>query len=164
MTADGEQEAPSMNVLIVYGTTYGTTEHLAHVLGSVLEPHHSVRVIHADEAGNLTADGVDLLMVGAPTQWHGLRLIIRPFLRGLAGHGFSGVAAVAFDTRGAGPKELTGSEADLISRHLRTAGCRLVAQPESFVVADAKGPLALGEEERARAWAARIVEAAAIVV
>jgi hypothetical protein len=97
-----------------------------------------------------------------PTQWHGLRLIIRPFLDGLASHGFAGVAAAAFDTRGAGRKELTGSEADVIARHLRTAGCRMLTAPASFVVADSKGPLASCEEERARTWATSVVEAAAI--
>jgi flavodoxin len=147
-----------MNVVVVYGTQFGTTHKLARTIGAALESEHSVRVLDAREASDLTAAGVDLLFVGAPTQMHGLRLLVRPFLDGLAGHGFAGVPAAAFDTRMDGPKERTGAQSDVIASHLERAGCRLVAPPESFIVAEFQGPLADGEDVRATAWARSVVE------
>ena len=149
-----------MNVLIVYGTQFGTTEHLAYVLASALEPEHQVRVARTDESRELSGDHIDLLLVGSPTQFHGLRLLVRPFLSGLRAHGFRGVPAAAFDTRGEGPVKNTGSEAEMISQRLASQGCRVIAPPESFVVADYKGPLARGEEQRARDWVREVARAA----
>jgi flavodoxin len=146
-----------MHVLIVYGTQFGTTHKLARAIGAALEADHDVRLLDPHEARDVTADGVDVLFVGAPTQMHGLRLLVRPFLEGLVEHGFAGMAAAAFDTRMPGPKERTGAESDVIASHLEQAGCRLVAPPESFLVAEFQGPLAEGEEARAQAWARSVV-------
>ncbi len=88
-----------MNLLVVYASQFGNTEHLAKTIGSALEPRHTVRVIAAKDARDLTGEGVDLLLVGAPTQMFGRRRLVRSFLDGLTRHGFSAVAAAAFDTR-----------------------------------------------------------------
>lgn len=56
-------------------------------------------MVRARDARALTGDGVDLLLVGAPTQMFGRRLLVRSFLDGLTRHGYGGVAVVAFDTR-----------------------------------------------------------------
>jgi hypothetical protein len=42
-----------------------------------------------------------------------------------------------------------------IGKHLRRMGCKMLAEPESFFVVGEGGPLEPGEEDRARAWAAR---------
>jgi flavodoxin len=147
-----------MNVLVVYASQYGNTERLAHVIGAALEPRHRVRVVAARDARALTADGVDLLLVGAPTQMFGRRLLVRSFLDGLGRHGFSGVAAAAFDTRMGTPTQKNAAEAEVIAARLEAAGCRLVAPPESFLVAGFTGPLVAGEDERARRWAASLGE------
>ena len=149
-----------MDVLIVYGSQFGTTEHLANVMAAALSPTHTVYVRHARETDRISGREIDLLIVGAPTQMHGLRLLVRPFLAGLAEHGFREVAAAAFDTRGAGSVEQTGSAAASIARRLERAGCRLVKPPEGFVVTDLKGPLAEGEEARAVAWVLDVAAAA----
>lgn len=148
-----------MEILIVYGSQYGNTQKLAQAMARALSPEHHVRVAHAPAARTMTAEGVDLLFVGAPTQMRGLRLLAKPFLAGLEGRGFAGVRAAAFDTRMGDFAQTVASEA--IARHLVGAGCRLVAEPEGFLVLGLDGPLARGEEERAGAWALGVVQAVA---
>lgn len=140
-----------MRILIVYASQYGNTQKLAQAMGQALAPDHEVRVVHAPAGRKMTAEGVDLLFVGAPTQMRGLRLLAKPFLAGLEGRGFDGVPAAAFDTRMKGFAQTVAS--DVIARHLVGSGCRLVAEPASFLVAGLDGPLVEGEMERAASWA-----------
>jgi menaquinone-dependent protoporphyrinogen IX oxidase len=145
-----------VNVLVVYSTRFGNTERLARAIASALEETATVRVVEASAAEQVHGDGVDLLIVGAPTQVHGLLLGVRGFLRRLKDRGFSGRRAAAFDTRLAGELAKTGSAAAVIGRMLQRAGLTLIVAPESFLVADYKGPLADREEARAMTWARRI--------
>ncbi len=144
-----------MRILIVYASQYGNTQKIAQAMSKALAAEHDVRVLHAPAARTITAKGVDLLFVGAPTQMRGLRLLAKPFLAGLEGRGFGGVPAVAFDTRMADFVQTIAS--DVIARHLVGAGCRLVAPPASFLVLGLDGPLAAGEEARAASWARSVV-------
>lgn len=150
-----------MNVLIVYGSQFGTTEHLARVMGEALTPEHRVQVVPEKSARSLTGEGLDVLLVGAPTQFGGQRILVRRFLNGLRDHGFAGVAAAAFDTRSPGEESKTGAAARIIEEQLRAAGCAVVAPPEGFIVPNYKG-LAPGEEVRARAWASNVVRSVAL--
>ena len=151
-----------MNVLIVYGTQYGTTEHIARRMGQALAARHIVQVAAVDEALPLTGDDVDLLLIGAPTQVHGWRLLVRPFLTTLREQAFVGVATAAFDTRMGGPTLGTGSAAEAIAKRARAAGCRRVAPPTGFHVSEVHGHPLPGEEDRAVAWALAAAEAVAI--
>jgi flavodoxin len=155
----GDDEETAVEILIVYGSQYGNTQKLAQAMGRALSPAHHVRVVYAPAGRTMTAEGVDLLFVGAPTQMRGLRLLAKPFLDGLEGRGFAGVRAAAFDTRMGDFIQTVASEA--IARHLVGAGCRLVAEPESFLVRGLDGPLARGEQERAAAWAVAVAQAVA---
>jgi flavodoxin len=145
-----------LNILVVYSSRFGNTERLARAIGAALEGDHRVRVVITGEAEDLRGDDVDLLIVGAPTQVRGLLLGVRGFLRTLRNRGFSGRRAAAFDTRMAGERSHTGSAADVIAKGLRSAGCQLAVEPESFLVADFTGPLADLEEQRASTWARRL--------
>ena len=151
-----------MNILVVYGTQFGNTEHVAAVIGTALEQRHSVRVVAARDARQLSAEGVDLLFVGAPTQMFGRRLLVRSFLDGLKRRGFTGVPAAAFDTRMGTPTEKNAAEAEVIADRLQAAGCHLIVAPESFLVRGFTGPLVEGEAERARTWAQAVVEHLAV--
>lgn len=146
-----------MDILIVYGSQYGNTQRISQAMAAALSPTHRVRVIQAAVASDVGGDAVDLLFVGAPTQMRGLRLLAEPFLDGLEDRGFGGTPAVAFDTSlDLGPQTL---ESDVIARRLEAAGCRLVAEPRTFLVLGLEGPLAAGEESRARAWARSVARA-----
>ena len=150
-----------MEILVVYGSQYGNTQRVAQALGAALAAEHSVRVVQAAVAGGLRGEGVDLLMIGSPTQMRGSRLLTGAFLDGLADRGFRGVPAAAFDTRmGDPPAGQVASTA--IDQRLRDAGCPIVAPPESFVVTDVEGPLAQDELRRAGAWARSVADAVAV--
>ena len=147
-----------MNVLVVYGSQFGNTERIARTIGAALEASHGVQVVGARDARALAGGPVDLLIVGAPTQMFGRRLIVRSFLDGLKRQGFDGVPAAAFDTRMGTPTEKNAAASETIAARLEAAGCQLVATPESFLVTGFTGPLAEGEEDRARRWAVRLAE------
>jgi flavodoxin len=151
-----------VNVLIVYGSQYGNTQRIAQAVARALEAAHAVRLVQAAEAAGVTGEGVDLLFVGAPTQMHGLRLLAKPFLAGLAERAFAGVAAAAFDTRMGAETDGRALESTVIEQHLVDAGCRIVVPAESFLVTGFEGPLAIGEDERAAAWARSVVAAAEV--
>ena len=150
-----------MEILIVYGSQYGNTQRIAQAMARALATEHRVRLLHAPMADAIAVEGVDLLIVGAPTQMRGQRILAERFLTGLE-RGFTGIAAAAFDTRIGGLVQTTA--ADVISRRLAHAGCRLVAEPVGFEVLGLDGPLAPGEEERAAAWALSLVERTAVGV
>jgi flavodoxin len=151
-----------MNVLVVYASQFGNTERLARVIGGALESRHHVQVVRAKDARDLTGKGVDLLLVGAPTQMFGRRLLVRSFLDGLKRHGLAGIAAAAFDSRMGTPTQKNAAEAEVIATRLQAAGCRLVVPPESFLVSGFTGPLVEGEEDRARGWALGVAERLAV--
>ncbi|MFN8622297.1 MAG: flavodoxin domain-containing protein [Chloroflexota bacterium] len=146
-----------MRVLIVHGSQFGTTEHLAHDMADAISALHEVEVVGAHEAESLTGAGIDLLVVGAPTQFKGHRLLVRRFLKHLESHGFTGCAAAAFDTRAHGDRGRTGSAAESIARLLSEAGCNILVPAESFTVEGMRGPLEAGEAERARTWIGGLV-------
>jgi flavodoxin len=151
-----------VNVLIVYGSQYGNTQRIAQAMARALEPAHAVRLVQVAEATGLAGEGVDLLLVGAPTQMHGLRLLAKPFLAGLGERAFTGVAAAAFDTRMGTETRGRALESTVIEQHLDDAGCRIVVPAESFLVTGFEGPLAIGEDERAAAWARSVAAAAEV--
>jgi flavodoxin len=140
-----------MNILVVYDSKFGNTEHVARVITERLGRRGRVTLIAAEEAPRTIPEVVDLLVVGGPTQSHGASPSLRGWLEAL--EPVHGVRAVAFDTRFAKPRWLTGSAAEVIARRLRRAGFQPVRDPESFLVAHAEGPLLDGELDRAAGWA-----------
>ena len=163
-----------MKALIVYESMYGNTHAVADVvaegIGAAVEvdvrPVHAVRTVPAD---------LDLLLVVGPTHMHGLSTAmsrsmaasaakedagklapgateqpgLREWLRDL--NAPRGARAAAFDTRGDACAAPTSSAARGIARRLRRRGLDVIDR-QSFLVADAEGPLEDGELARARAW------------
>jgi flavodoxin len=168
-----------MNALIVYESMYGNTKAIAEAIAEGLACEATLRSVH--EAGPIDQE-YDLVVVGGPTHMHGLstsmsrsmaasaakedagRLLpdategpgLRHWLREL--YRSPGTRAAAFDTRGDGKAALTGSAARGIAKRLKLRGYHVIGS-ESFLVADAEGPLADGELERAREWGASLAAA-----
>lgn len=151
-----------MNMLIVYASQFGNSERIARAMGEALSLGSTVQVLRADEATGLPGEGCHLLLVGAPTQLFGHRHLARAFLADLARGGRHGLPAAAFDTRMGTPTQKNAAESEYIATRLAEAGCRLAGPPESFLVAGLTGPLAPGEEERARRWALKVAERVAL--
>jgi flavorubredoxin len=164
-----------MRSVVVCESWFGNTEQVARVIADELAKHGEAEVVHVDEE-ILGLEGVDLLVVGAPTHVHGMSssmsrkaAIEQSGLVAEAGPGARGwleqlqdrpgAKAAAFDTRIEKSPMLTGSAAKGIAKRLRQHGFELVAEPESFFVLDTGGPLREGEVERAAYWAEGLAEA-----
>jgi len=146
-----------LKTVVLFESQFGNTKKIAETVGMQLQSEGPVSVA---PIGGFTAeclDGVDLLIVGGPTQAHGITPAMRQFLSKLNGKS-SKVQTAAFDTRIKGPGFLWGSAAKEIESKLRVAGFDVIAPPESFLVTLAKEPLLQpGEERRAGSWATSIV-------
>ena len=142
-----------MKFLVVYESDYGNTERLARAIAEALHEQGEARVAPVGGVSGLSDGEIDLLVVGAPTQLHGLTDGMREMLESLPKGALRGMRALAFDTRYRGPRLVRGSAAKEIAGLLRHLGCRLLAPPESFFVKGEEGPLEPGEEYRAKAWA-----------
>ena len=142
-----------MKTLVVYDTQFGNTERLARNIAEALHEHGEARVAPVAGVSGLHGGEVDLLLVGGPTQGHGLPGAMESFLRNAPAGTMRGTRALAFDTRYRGPRLLQGSAAHHIAGQLRRLGCQLLAPPESFFVTGEEGPLEPGEVDRARGWA-----------
>jgi flavodoxin len=145
-----------MNAVVVYDTQFGNTEQVARAIATELEKQGTVRLMLVDDATGVDLTGVDLLVIGGPTQAHGARPSLRTWVRGLPPASLPGISTATFDTRLRWPEFLAGSAARSIAKMLRHDGARLVVPPESFLVSGSEGPLMSGELERAGSWAATV--------
>jgi Flavodoxin len=170
-----------MKSLVIYESMYGNTHLIAKAIAEGLSEAGETKVMPIYQAVSDSLRGVDLLVVGGPTHVHGLsRSSTRKAAadaahdpeKGLtleaqgAGRGlrdwFEDVRdmtpkGAAFDTRVDMPSALTGRAARGIAKRMRHHGCKLVTQPESFLV-DKNNHLIAGEEDRARRWGAGLAQ------
>jgi len=168
-----------MRALVVYESMFGNTRKVAEAIGAGLRSCDNVEVAPVGEVTPEMLADVDLLVVGGPTHaWNLSRpptrqsavatahkpdsgLTLEPDADGpglrewFASIGELSCRAVAFDTRIKIPAALSGRAAKGIGRRLRQRGCTPAAKSESFFVSKAN-QLLPGEEERARAWGARL--------
>lgn len=141
-----------MNTLIIYDSTFGNTAQLAQVMAGKLGEHGTVRTALAGEAELAELQGIDLLLVGGPTQRHGTSPAMKALLERLPRRTLRGSGAAAFDTRYHMDAWKSGSAAHRIAGRLKRTGASLLVEPESFFVAEREGPLEAGELERAARW------------
>jgi len=142
-----------VNALVIYDSQYGNTERIAQAIADALGPGGQGRAVRVSKISPCDMEGVDLLIMGCPTQGWRPTLAIQSFLKHVQDGSWSGLAAAAFDTRFRGPRLLTGSAARRIAQSLQKKGCSLLLPAESFFVKGTEGPLQDGEIERAAAWA-----------
>lgn len=149
-----------MNSTVLYGSRHGNTQRVAEAIAGVPRARGEVGLLAVEEAAEHLSSGMDLLVVGGPTEGHGMTPAVAECLDRLALAGLHGVTAAAFDTRLRWPRWLSGSAASDIATRLRQAGAN-VLEPEGSFLVTMRGPaLRPGELERAEAWAACITTAA----
>jgi flavodoxin len=169
-----------MNALVVYESVYGNTRAIAEAIAEGLG---GAEVVPVHQAAN-RAEHAELLVAGGPTHVHGMSTTrsrqmaveavhedgdahhlepgvaeepgLRAWIRDLPES--KGGRAAAFDTRADKSPWLTGAASRGIAKRLRRRGYDVLGT-ESFLVEDSEGPLADGELERARAWAADLAKA-----
>lgn len=153
---------------------FGNTRTVAEAVAEGLSSRFVVDLTEVSHAPSRIREDVTLVAVGGPTHAFGLSrsrtrqdaatqadepLVspadgLRDWLEAVE-RPRSGVGAVAFDTRIDKPR-VPGSAARGAEKRLRRLGFRVAAPAESFFVTGTKGPLALGEVERARRWADQV--------
>jgi hypothetical protein len=165
--------------LVVFESLFGDARAIAHAIADGLSSTIPTDVVAAADAPAEVPGDVRLLVVGAPN--HALSMP-RPSTREGAMKQYGAevadpsrglhewldavqvvgqdTRAAAFDARSDHPKLLvkmdhaSRTEEKLLRRH----GLRIVAPAEHFYVADAKGPLLDGEQDRARQWGASLAK------
>jgi flavodoxin len=159
-----------MNALVIFDSTYGNTEAIARAIAAGLADGFEVRVARA-APGELVGGGAELLVVGGPTQRHGLSPGLEILFEGLPRGALRGRRAAAFDTRYHMSALLSGSAARGAAKRLERAGSTLIAPPESFFMErdrpssgekrrHAIERLEPGELERAAAWGRQLAASA----
>ena len=148
-----------MKVLVVYDSAYGNTEKIAQAIGGAFTAPHMVRVVKVGAAGPADLAGVELLIVGSPTQGGRGTQSIQKFLNDIPAGSLKNVRVAAFDTRmvpkGGFVKFLTrtfGYAAGRLGSVLTGKGGTEAAPAEGFIVEGKEGPLKAGEVERSAAW------------
>ncbi len=142
-----------MHALVVYDSQFGNTERIAAAIADTLRTTGEVRLAHVDPAHPLDLEGVDLLLLGCPTQGWRPTVAMQALLADLTPQRLHGRAVACFDTRFQKPRWITGSAARRMATSLRRMGITLLVPPESFFVEGTEGPLLTGELGRAAVWA-----------
>jgi flavodoxin I len=142
-----------VRALVIYDSAYGNTQRLAEAVAAVLEEFGCVRLLRAAETTASDVEGVELLIVGSPTQRRTITPGLRAFLQRVPAPAFGGLPTAVFDTRYALPRVLSGSAAHVLAKRLRARGALLLAPPECFLVTALPGPLQAGAIRHAQEWA-----------
>jgi flavodoxin I len=154
----------AMKALIVADSVYGNTRKVAEAIAGALD---GARVLEPADVDYGELRGLDLLLVGAPTQAGRPTPAIKAFLDNVPPGALENVRVGVFDTRidvsTKGPVlrfllgTVGGFAAPKIARKLHAKGGQLVAPPEGFIVEGKEGPLREGELARAAKWANALV-------
>ena len=88
-----------MKALVVYESVFGNTEKIAHAIGSAFIGSDAAKVMKASLVGAPDRIGIDLLILGTPTQGGRPLSGVKEFLDNLSPHALQGVGVTAFDTR-----------------------------------------------------------------
>lgn len=166
--APGAAARAPAHALVVYESMFGNTRTIAEAVAAGLAEGAAVELVEVGQAPTTLDRELDLLVVGGPTHAFGLsRRATREEAATVAHHALvspgrglrewlddlDGAVArtrvATFDTRF---RHVPGSAARAAARRLRRRGFALAAKPASFHVVSREGPLASGEEDRARRW------------
>jgi flavodoxin len=156
-----------VNSLVVYFTQFGNTQNVAETITSVLAGAGEARAMSLDGLTPAELEDVNLIVLGSPTHYQNLPKQVRAVLDTLPKGVLRGKQVAAFDTS----IETWGPLMRMTAAHrllpkLRKLGGTKVVPPETYFVTRGEAPesgerqdaLLEGELERARAWAASILE------
>lgn len=161
------------SALVVYESMYGNTQQIALAVAEGLSASLTVTVTEVGDAAETIPADIGLVVVGGPTHAFGMtrpatrsdaatkagravisaRRGIREWIEQLAPG--SSTAFATFDTRVYRPR-VPGSAAKKARKALASKGLPQAADPETFYVMGADGPLKDGERDRAKAWGERL--------
>jgi flavodoxin I len=147
-----------MKTLVVYDSLFGNTEQIARSIAAACSAFGPAQAMRVDATRMSELEGVDVLVVGCPTQGFRATPALRAFLDRIPGAVLRQLHVACFDTRIHMPWPLNGAAAPGMARQLHRRGVVPIVPPEGFFVLGREGPLADGELERAARWAEQIHE------
>jgi flavodoxin len=156
-----------MKSIVIYDSLYGNTEQIAQSINGALGTQGETTILRVGDIKMELLAGLDLLIIGSPTQKFKSTDGMKDFLSLLPRNALKGIKVAAFDTRLTQSKiagtpilphfvKIFGYAAESIAKALQKKGGELVIPPEGFYVKDTEGPLVEGELERAAAWALKL--------
>jgi flavodoxin len=148
-----------MRAIVVFDSAYGNTERIAKEIANGIGVQ-DVKTVRALEAGAADISGVELLVVGSPTQGGRPTKAVKDFLKALPATSLKNIKTAAFDTRITKGKTGTfarifGYAANRIEPDLKRCG-GVHLSSEGFGVKGTEGPLHDGELERAKGWGSKL--------
>ncbi len=145
-----------MNALVLYDSKHGNTEKIAQAIAAGLKEGGVATVECRALAASGEEDfrGRDLWVLGAPTHYGSLPFRFSALLKNALKEDHPGVKAAIFDTR---MKDFPRGSVVKLRKILEKKGKTVIGE-ESFVVNGMRGPLADGEEERARLFGKQVAE------
>lgn len=156
----------AMKVFVVYDSVYGNTQKIAEAMIEGIGSGRETNIAKATQVSAADLEGIDLLIVGAPTHGGTYTEPMKNFLSSIPANALKGIKAASFDTsfteesQGAFVRFLMktlGYAAPKIGKALSSKGAEVITS-EIFYVVDTEGPLKDGEIERAGQWAATLVK------
>ena len=159
-----------MKAMVIYDSGFGNTAKIAQAISDGLSNGaDNVELRQVGEVKPEQLQGLDVLIVGSPTQRCRPTPATSSFLESIPKNALKGIGVAGFDTRFTEEKidsmgfivskmlNFMGYAAKPISDKLKKKGGELVVPPEAFYVDDTEGPLMAGEFERAAEWAGQIL-------
>lgn len=162
-----------MKALVIYDSQYGNTAQIAQAIADGLKSAVTDAIeVDLRRIGDALPEqlaGLDVLIVGSPTQRFNVTSAMRDFLKDIPKAALAGVTVAGFDTRlteeelqSHGPilgklVDWFGYAAPRISEGLEKKGGQVAMPPEGFYVGGTEGPLLEGELQRASDWARAIL-------
>lgn len=141
-----------MRALVIYDSNFGNTKKIAEIIAGKLGIN--TNVLRVPDFNMKELEGIKLLIIGSPVNaWRPTDKVLK-FLASLGKDQLKGIKGTSFDTRM--KSFLSGDASRKISQKLKEAGVEIIANPQTFIVKGRKGPLAVGEVEKAAKWAATI--------
>ena len=162
-----------MRKLVVYDSQFGNTEQVARAIAAALGCLEEAGPLQVGAVKPEQLEGLDLLVVGSPTQRFNATPAITNLLKILPNNSLKGVQVAAFDTRFP-QREIdktpalaffarlwgrSAYAAKHIAVSLRRKGGEPIVPPEGFYVGGMEGPLLEGELDRAAQWGTKILAA-----
>ena len=151
------------NAIVIYDTSYGNTETIAGAIAETLkESGFDVHLSHAKDVKELSARGIDFLVLGSPTRMGNMSFRLRHFIDGkIKGEEWEGKPFASFDTELQVAIENDGAgAAEKIAKKLSDKGLKQIPPVMKASVLGMKGPLKEGEIENtrkhAREWASEL--------
>ena len=88
-----------MNALVLYDSQYGDTERIAQTIADALAEFGEARAVRLDPGQPVQLQGMDLFIMGCPTQGWRPTPAIQSFLEEASSEELRGLAGACFDTR-----------------------------------------------------------------